>query len=179
MLKAEQNLRIAMRDHLLYANLGVVGAVSYFALSDHGSIHSLLVVPWACFILGWTYLSNDAKVSEIREYVSMNLAKRFAAEGSQELPFAWERTHRLGRHRTRFKLIQLAVDLITFVFSSIVAMYAYCTSAPALRPWHYVAVALASAAALALAIEFIRHFIIDTRDLHQETPKTTSSPSPA
>jgi hypothetical protein len=75
MLKAEQNLRIAMRDHLLYANLGVVGAVCYFAFSEHGSAHALLVIPWACFILGWTYLCNDEKVSAIREYIGTDLER--------------------------------------------------------------------------------------------------------
>lgn len=168
MLKAEQNLRIAMRDHLLYANLGVVGAVCYFAFSEHGSVRSLLVIPWACFILGWTYLCNDEKVSNIREYIRTELTKQLSVPHS-EIPappvFGWEKSHRAGEHRMRFKITQLAVDITTFVLSGFAALCAYFVSIQQWFWWHYVAFGIAFAIMLVLSAEFIGHFIADTKAL--------------
>lgn len=174
MLKAEQNLRIAMRDHLLYANLGVVGAVCYFAFSEHGSAHALLVIPWACFILGWTYLSNDEKVSAIREYIGTDLSRRLTPadpEKGGHPVFGWEKSHRGGEHRMRYKFTQLAVDITTFVLSGFAALCAYYFSIKEWHWWHYIATAFALAITLVLTKEFISHFIGDTKSI-REHPKS-------
>ncbi|MCI5161639.1 MAG: hypothetical protein D3917_06375 [Candidatus Electrothrix sp. AX5] len=51
-LKAEQAKRIGFRDNLLYVTLGVVGGVCAYAVKKPEYATALLLVPWACFILG-------------------------------------------------------------------------------------------------------------------------------
>ena len=169
MLKAEQNLRIAMRDHLLYANLGVVGAVCYFALSEHGVIHALLVIPWACFILGWTYLCNGEKVSDIRKYLAEDITPYLTQSNVGVIGpvLAWETQHRSGAHRLRYKLIQLAVDLTAFVLSGLTAIIVYFLSIDSWLWWHYVALALSMSIMALLSGEYIRHFALDIRELRR------------
>jgi len=168
MLKAEQISRIAQRDHLLYANLGVVGAICYFAFSEHGTIHALLAIPWASFILGWTYLCNDEKVSNIREYIRATSHQHgLSPELPAETLFAWESTHRAGKHRMRFKITQLVVDITTFVLSGLAALFTYVLGLDAWPWWQYVAVAIEAVVMIALATEFTRHFLADTRDLRK------------
>ncbi|MEY2563267.1 MAG: hypothetical protein QOH88_1460 [Verrucomicrobiota bacterium] len=163
MLKAEQISRIAQRDHLLYATLGVIGAIFYFSLSEHGILHSLLVIPWVCFILGWTYLCNDEKVSAIREYLTKLAGKLASSTEVTAQAFEWERSHRLGRGRRRYKIMQLFVDLTTFVFSGFAALLAYVRKVPTWSNWQYAAVAFALLIMIILAREFIAHFSAETR----------------
>ena len=167
-LKAEQNVRISMRDHLLYANLGIVGTVCYFAFSEHGSVHALLVIPWACFILGWTYLCNDEKVSDIREYVRTDLTKivtAFQPPKNDHSIFEWEKFHRKGDHRMRYKITQLAVDITTFVLSGFAALCAYFLSIKDWQWWNYAATIFSLAIMVVLALEFVTHFIGDTKSI--------------
>ena len=58
-LKAEQGNRIGFRDNLLYVTLGLFGAIASFALSSDENGPAFLVIPWVCFVLGWTYVVND------------------------------------------------------------------------------------------------------------------------
>ncbi|NJK28616.1 MAG: hypothetical protein HC925_09725 [Coleofasciculaceae cyanobacterium SM2_3_26] len=55
-LKAEQTQRIGFRDNLLYVTLGAFGGILSFAVSNPANYFALLVLPWICLILGWTYL---------------------------------------------------------------------------------------------------------------------------
>ena len=64
-LKVEQIQRIGFRDNLLYTTLGIFGAVVSFAMSNPANTYALLVVPWVCLVLGWTYVVNDEKISAI------------------------------------------------------------------------------------------------------------------
>jgi hypothetical protein len=57
-LKSEQAQRIGFRDNLLYVTLGIFGTVVSFAVSNSANYSALLVIPWVCLILGWTYVMN-------------------------------------------------------------------------------------------------------------------------
>ncbi|MFE4105946.1 hypothetical protein [Almyronema epifaneia] len=127
-LKSEQAQRIGFRDNLLYATLGVFGAIVSFAVSDPAHYYALLVIPWVCLILGWTYVVNDEKISSIGRYIRYKLVDKVKAHtGHEDIEtlFGWELAHRSDQHRRRRKIQQLIVDEITFVVSGIIALSAF------------------------------------------------------
>jgi hypothetical protein len=127
-LKSEQTQRIGFRDNLLYVTLGVFGTVISFALSNQANYYALLVTPWVCLILGWTYLVNDEKITAIGRYIRLTLAekiKEHTGHADIESIFGWEIAHRSDSRRKRRKIEQLIVDQITFVFSGVIALIAF------------------------------------------------------
>ncbi|ABW31988.1 hypothetical protein [Acaryochloris marina] len=131
-LKAEQNSRIGFRDNLLYVTLGLFGGILSFALTNDNGTNALLVVPWVCIVMGWTYVVNDEKISAIGRYIRHNLEKRISnlIEGSadSESLFGWEKAHRSDSKRTSRKYLQLLVDEVAFVFSGLAAIVLFCLS---------------------------------------------------
>jgi hypothetical protein len=127
-LKSEQAQRIGFRDNLLYVTLGVFGSVISFAVSSPSNSYALLVIPWVCLILGWTYVVNDEKISAIGRYIRYKLVDRVKEHTGYtdvETLFGWEIAHRSDKHRKRRKVQQLIVDEITFVFSGVIALLAF------------------------------------------------------
>ena len=112
-LKAEQLGRIGTRDNLLYAVLGVIGAVLAAALTARQPA-CLLVIPPACVVIGYTYLANDAKISAIREYIRGGLAPRLDALTGYAPSFGWESAHLADPQYGPRKGGHLAVDLLAF-----------------------------------------------------------------
>ena len=137
-LKDEQSQRIGFRDNMIYVTLGTFGAIVSFALSNK-IYYPLLVTPWVCVILGWTYLVNDEKISAIGKYTRLTLTKQIKelisdleqqqtnAEDKEDI-FFWEFAHRNDDRRKRRKIEQLIIDEITFVFSGFVALFAFWLS---------------------------------------------------
>jgi len=124
-LKSEQSQRIGFRDNLLYVTLGLFGTVVSFAVSSPANYYALLVIPWVCLILGWTYVINDEKISAIGRYIRHKLAnkvKEHTDYDDLETLFGWEIAHRDDPHRKRRKIQQLIVDEITFVVSGMIAL---------------------------------------------------------
>lgn len=124
-LKDEQNSRIGFRDNLLYVTLGLFGGISSFALSKPDNSYALLVLPWVCLILGWTYLVNDERISAIGRYLRQELVekiKKLAGNSDSESFFGWEIAHRSDERRIRRKIEQWVIDEITFVISGAVAL---------------------------------------------------------
>jgi hypothetical protein len=127
-LKEEQAQRIGFRDNMLYVTLGVFGGVLSFALSGNNNYYALLVIPWVCLILGWTYLINDEKISAIGRYIRYTLVNKIqelTGNADIESIFGWEIAHRSDQRRFRRKIEQLMVDEITFVLSGMVALLAF------------------------------------------------------
>ncbi|MEH2144707.1 hypothetical protein [Nostoc sp.] len=127
-LKSEQAQRIGFRDNLLYVTLGLFGTVVSFAVSNPSNYYALLVIPWVCLILGWTYAVNDEKISSIGKYIRYKLVdkvKEHTGYMDLETLFGWEIAHRNDKHRKRRKVQQLIVDEITFVFSGMIALSAF------------------------------------------------------
>jgi hypothetical protein len=124
-LKAEQLARIGTRDNLLYATLAVIGGVLAAALSSRQPA-CLLLVPPATVILGHTYLANDLKISGIREYIRVGLARRMIAltddAGTDPLPFGWEFVHLIDPMYSGRRKGHLAVDLLAFAVAPAAAI---------------------------------------------------------
>jgi H+/Cl- antiporter ClcA len=127
-LKDEQLKRIAFRDQIIYLTLGIFGGILSFALSNKTNFSALLVIPWVCLILGWTYLVNDEKISALGKYIRLTLTEKIKVEiddSDIEYIFGWETAHRSDKRRTRRKIQQLIIDEITFVFSGLVALFTF------------------------------------------------------
>lgn len=133
-LKAEQLSRIGIRDNLVYATLATIGAV-IFGAAKLDSALPLLALPLAVTVLGWTYLANDRKISEIGRYVRTYVTPRIETLAPGSKPFAWESLHRASRNKTG----QLLIDLGAFCVPSLAAIVATCFRG---GPWWSVLAAL-------------------------------------
>jgi hypothetical protein len=132
-LKTEQAQRIGFRDNLLYVTLGLFGTVLSFALANSANYYALLVVPWVCLILGWTYVVNDEKISSMGRYIRLTLVDKLKEHtGYTDLDtlFGWEIAHRDDDRRIRRKIEQLIIDEITFVISGTIALISFWCLVP-------------------------------------------------
>ncbi|MDJ1642481.1 hypothetical protein [Streptomyces pakalii] len=130
-LKEEQKTRIGFRDNLLYVTLAVMVTVLIGAAqTDQSSV--LLALPAATFILGWTYLANDQKISAIGSYIRNDLGPRLGDLADRNgSPFGWEPTHRRDGRRRQRKIIQCAVDLAAFGAVPLTVLIAFWVSGAA------------------------------------------------
>jgi hypothetical protein len=153
-LKDEQRDRIRARDNLSYVTLTVFAAVAFFAFGQTTTHYpTLLLLPAACFILGWTHLANDHKVTEIGHYLRDHLAPALA---DTTPVLAWETTHRNGVRRRYRKNIQAGVDLLTFCGTSSVAVAAYLVVTPVVPAYLAVLGGLELTGIALLALEILR-----------------------
>jgi uncharacterized membrane protein YoaK (UPF0700 family) len=158
-LKEEQRLRITSRDNLVYATLVAVGAVCGAALQAT-STTVLLLLPAICVVLGWTYVSNDRKVSEIGRHIRLDLVTRLPASAHA---FPWESAHRAGSGYTLHKILQTGVTLLTFCGPGIAALVANRSAATASPPM--LVLIIAEAACIAL----LAHQVLTNTDIR--TPR--------
>jgi len=154
-LKDEQISRIGFRDNLVYVTLVAIGSVISYALSDTDNYFVLLVLPFICFVLGWTYLVNDEKISAIGRYLRTNCTseiKKMVDESSLQM-FGWEVTHRSDKRRVSRKILQFIVDEITFVGSGLTALIANWMLMPKIPKEIYFISLIETVLLLILAIE--------------------------
>jgi hypothetical protein len=131
-LKDEQTQRIGFRDNMLYVTLAAIGGVISFALSANNPHSALLLIPWICIVLGWTYLVNDEKISSIGKYLRVKLNERVRQQMglSEQVLWGWEVAHRSDPRRVQRKVIQCIVDEIAFCLSGILSVIAYLSLDP-------------------------------------------------
>jgi len=151
--KAEQTARIGFRDNLIYVTVAGVGAVSAFALGKDGTPYAFLVCPWLAVVLGWTYLVNDEKISSIGRYVREGLAPKLEGIIGEppETLFLWERAHRSDRRRIQRKVIQLSIDLLTFIGSSFASIAAFFIKAKDVHFGTFVLIAIEALSVIVVA----------------------------
>ncbi|MCX7067565.1 MAG: hypothetical protein NTW85_07740 [Methylococcales bacterium] len=96
---------VGFRDNLLYVTLTLFGGIVAYAVSGTNFL-ALLILPWVCLIMGWTYLVNDEKILALGQYVrdklSNGLAKALGIdENTAEMAwiFGWETAHRSDKCR--------------------------------------------------------------------------------
>lgn len=155
-LKDEQTSRVGFRDNLLYVTLTVYGALIAFALSNTDLIHGLLVLPWVCLILGWSYLTNDEKISAIGRYIRYDLTDKINQKlnpSERESTLGWEIAHRNDKRRSRRKIEQFIIDLIAFVLSGITAVILYLFLAPNLSPAVWIIAVIDNVLLIILGVE--------------------------
>lgn len=166
-LKYEQLARISTRDNLIYVTLGSLAAVAAATL-QLGMTQLLLLLPPACLILGWTYLTNDQKVSAIGYHIRTVLVPQIrAALGTSAPLFTWEIEHRTDSRRRIRKTGQLCIDLVTFCVPAIAAVVVYnCVYNLAAPP---SAVFIAISVFEILCTLFLGWAIVDNADLSSDS----------
>ena len=155
-LKDEQLKRIGTRDGLIYATLASVAAIMAAGIKTASPL-LLLALPPTVLLLGWTYLANDRKVTEIGAYIRTDLATRARVLLPGADPFGWETHHRIhcaGTGRRSHKVGQLLVDLTAFCLPAIAAP-AVLLCGPWPTPWWAITAALAEVAAAAVLADQI------------------------
>ena len=124
-LKDEQIQRMHFRDNLLYVTLVAFGAILSYAETDQSRYYAFLVLPWVSFILGWTYLVNDEKISAIGKYFRYELSNKIEKLTAVEkgLILDWDvGAYRSDKRRVSRKIFQFIVDETTFFISGLVAL---------------------------------------------------------
>lgn len=129
-LRAELIKRIGLRDNLIYAMLVAAGGLFSFSLaggSPDGKF-GLLLIPWVCVILGWMYVANDTKITELGLYFrdTLNTRIREVVDGAPERILGWEFAARDANRRRKRKQWQLFINGLTFIGSGVLAMAAFC-----------------------------------------------------
>lgn len=149
-LKEEQIARIDLRDNLIYASMAATGGALGFGLSQDGADLVFFVLPIVNFSLGWTYLSNDLKITTIGRYLR-RATDQFAGTGT----FGWEAHHVELAGRRRRKVYQLIVDLAVFPAAGLLGL-AYGFGNAEFGRLVALLGAVGGILCLALAYEFIR-----------------------
>lgn len=131
-IKTEQTRRIGFRDNLLYVTLSLYGGIFSYAITDQSHYYAFLTLPWVCFVLGWTYLVNDEKISAIGRYIRETLKAEIYAQKlvPKENLFGWEVAHRNDKLRKSRKYFQLLVDEVTFCVSGLLALWVFWFTLP-------------------------------------------------
>jgi hypothetical protein len=142
-IKSEQSQRIGFRDNLIFVHLAATGAIASWVLTNSSTpnaIHALLVIPWVCIILGWTYVVNDNHISRTGRYVRTVMNQRACALAQLEPvevvegdgrkfilseTFGWESYHRIDKRRVSRKILQCVVDEIIFFLPGVLALLGY------------------------------------------------------
>jgi hypothetical protein len=144
-LKDEQTSRIGFRDNLLYVNLVTIGAVLSFIFSKDAAGGEgpkyvvLLVIPWISIVLGWAYLINDDKISNLGKYfetVLFTAIHKELGEDKEKDQFilGWETCNFTSKRRTRRKIEQLLMDELAFVLPGIISIAAFFRLTPSVDP---------------------------------------------
>ncbi len=178
-LKDEQLGRIGFRDTMIHVHLSLVGATFGFGLTQAENMDMVLIIPWICFIMGWTYLANDEKISAIGRYIREELEPRVRESISSPggSVFRWEWYHRMVEGRYNRKIWQFIVDLTAFVlsgFAAIVARYLFRTGSEK-SGWPIVLlIVIQSAMLIALGFQFYAHADFEVLDEASAMPDSPS-----
>lgn len=159
-LKDEQHKRIEFRDQMIYLTLAAIGAVFSFALEKPALNIALLVLPFLCIIMGWTYLINDEKISAIANYIRNTLISKLESTETTEkalIGMHWELFVKHDITRRNRKYLQLIIDLATFIISAGVAITCFFILHHTIL-WYHIVLACGEVLALiGLAVLFIEN----------------------
>jgi hypothetical protein len=127
-LKDEQRSRIEFRDHMIFLTLGANGAVFSFALEHSEYYSALLILPFVCIVLGWTYLTNDEKITSISNYLRTKLfvqIDQFSQTGGSEVIYSWEDFLKRDIKRKKRKVAQFVIDISLFILTGLFSITSY------------------------------------------------------
>lgn len=159
-LKDEQNKRIEFRDHMIYLTLGAIGAVFSFSLEKPEFNSAFLILPFICIVLGWTYLSNDEKISSIGKYIRDILLPKIdsvPAEHALSLKDNWDAYVRKDRRRRGRKQFQLLIDLSIYCFSAFISIIAFFIFHKEIVFYHYCIISAECILIIYLTVQFVRY----------------------
>jgi hypothetical protein len=158
LLKEEQRSRITVRDNLIYATFTSVAAVVFFAFgSSSPHVVALLLLPPVCLVFGWTYLANDTKITEIGNYLRMELSPKIYTS-SYVTVLGWESFHRSVKNRRKVKFIQMSMDLLVFCVVGWAAALIYSILVPHTSIFLMIICSVEALAMALFAYEIIGHY---------------------
>ncbi|MBS4067287.1 MAG: hypothetical protein KGZ62_01655 [Sulfurimonas sp.] len=159
-LKDEQHKRIEFRDHMIYLTLAAIGTVFSFALEKPDLNIALLVLPFLCIVLGWSYLANDEKISSIGNYVRTSLVPKLKENNPHDkllLCGHWEDFLKKDKSRRQRKLFQLFIDLSIYCFSGLISIISFYTLHDTVH-WYFILISIAEGLLLIfLTCQFIKY----------------------
>jgi hypothetical protein len=159
-LKDEQHKRIEFRDHMIYLTLAAIGTVFSFALEKPDLNIALLVLPFLCIALGWTYLVNDEKISAIGNYVRTCLVPKLMElnpNDKQLLSGFWEDFLKKDKSRPQRKWFQLFIDLSIYCFSGLISIVSFYKLHDNIK-WYFILVSITEGLLLIfLTYQFIKY----------------------
>lgn len=158
-LKDEQHKRIEFRDQMIFITLGAIGGVFSFVVDQPDYVTALLVLPFVCVVLGWTYLTNDERISEIGDYCQKNIIPKIEStdlESKIKLIPSWEEFHRKAPGRKQRKITQVIIDLSIFCLSALFSIAAFFYLNRDFSTIHILLAILQSLFVLYLVYQFIR-----------------------
>ena len=126
-LKDEQKSRIGFRDNLIYVTLVSIGAILSYATRCPKYYYAFLILPLSNFILVWTWLLNDEKITSIRKYIQNNLTSYInkLLESNNSTIFAWENFHRKDKNRMWRKMLQLLANELLYCISGLFSVFLF------------------------------------------------------
>jgi len=126
-LKQEQLNSITARNYLIFVLLFIYCGVFAYAVANPGSYHAFLMLPWACFILGWLYFGLQNKIIAIRFYLRDTLAPHIIELSgmSPDTPFSNEKIFLERYPRWLRKLFEIIINLYLFCMPSIISLAMY------------------------------------------------------
>ena len=124
-LKNEQLKRIEFRDNIIYLTLVSIGSIFAFCFEKPQFHIAFLVLPYFCIIMGWTYYTNDRKVTSIGEYINKYSIPIIEGITNQTIPNHWENKRKEEPGRKFRKNFQLLIDISLFCFSSVTSIVVF------------------------------------------------------
>lgn len=127
-MKQEQLERIKQRDTFLHLNIVAIAVNSAIAVQGAEQALAWLVLSWISLILGWTYLSNDDKVSalalHLKDLQHAGIAPRWESGNKGLIP-----------RRVR-RVADAIVFTAAFLLPTIVGILLYSEMSTAEDRWH-------------------------------------------
>lgn len=126
-LKDEQRSRIGFRDNLKYVTLVSIGAILSYATGDPKNYYAFFILPISNFILGWTWLLNDEKITSIGKYIQNNLTSCIIEllKSNDSTIFAWEHFHKKEEKRMGRKILQLLANELLYCISGLLSVFLF------------------------------------------------------
>lgn len=156
-LKLEQIHRMGVRDNLVYIMLTVFGAVVSFSLTKPDYYHALLILPWTSLVLGWLYLTNDKKITDIKTYINTVLINDIKSLIGHDIDsiFKWESYFSNSKSRWIRKYFQLFINLVIFCLSSVSGLILYTIKAQVINSSTFIIIFFGALATISLFAWFI------------------------
>jgi hypothetical protein len=126
-LKQEQLNSINARNYVIFMLLFIYCGGFAYALANPSSYHTFLMLPWACFILGWLYFGLQNKIIAIRFYLRDTLSPHIIELSGMppDTPFSNEKIFLARYPRWLRKLFEIIINLYLFCMPSIIALGMY------------------------------------------------------
>jgi len=119
-LKDEQIRRIVARDYMIYLTLGAIGSVFAFGFLNQELNIAFLLLPYFLVIMGWNYYNNDRKISLISKYI-----ENVITINNPNCKSSWESFRKKNKGRIFRKYYQLTINILLFIFTSIVSVVVF------------------------------------------------------